>query len=294
MLREAPRNAIYRHNGRTFRVKDVIRGKRIVRVVAEWTRNETTSFVQKSIRQKKPSLLREYSQFTLSVSRLDVTEYLKAVTEKDPSGKTVRNHSPAGMPTHYLPTEGVCLVLGQSLMTDLQNVMGVKLEVAIASIERLMANLFPTVSGPCDSQDYSSGVDRTKAGELAIFLYDNVYDGVNLTELAFDRMPDLLAKVQERIATCGCQVDCGCIRCIADPMRETPSSKTATLRVIQVLQSIFECESPETIEFASCHDLGYSEPTEVECPTCEGQVPLNAKFCSNCGHAMKEISHAKS
>lgn len=185
-------------------------------------------------------------------------------------------------------------MLSQSLMAELQSEMQVKLDVAIASVERLMANLFPTVSGPCDSQDYSSGVDRTKTGELALFLYDNVYDGVNLTELAFDRMPELLAKVQERIETCDCKDDCGCIRCIADPMRETPSSKTATLRAVHVLQSIFECETPETIVFAGSKELDDIEPTEIECPACQDQVPLNAKFCSNCGHAMKELTHANS
>jgi DEAD/DEAH box helicase domain-containing protein len=294
LLREAPRNALYRHNGRTYRVKDVIRGKRIVRVSPEWTRNETTSFVQKTIRQKRPSCLREYSKFTLSVSRLDVTEYLKAVTEKDPSGKTVRTHSPAGMPTHYLPTEGVCLVLGQALMVELQSEMQVKLEVAIASLERLMANLFPTVSGPCDSQDYSSGVDRTKAGEIVLFLYDNVYDGVNLTELAFDRMPELLAKVQERIETCDCKDDCGCIRCIADPMRETPSSKKATLLAVNALQSLFAVETPATIEFTGGKELDEMDVTEIECPLCQSQVSVTAKFCSNCGHAMKELIHAMS
>jgi DEAD/DEAH box helicase domain-containing protein len=292
LLREAPRNAIYRHNGRTYRVKDVIRGKRLIRVVPEWTRNETTSFVQKTIRQKKPSLLREYSQFSLSVSRLDVTEYLKAVTEKDPSGKTVRSHSPVGMPTHYLPTEGVCLVLCQSFMEELQRDMDIKLDIALASVERLLANLFPTVAGPCDSQDFSSGVDRTKTGELGLYLYDNVYDGVNLTELAFERMPELLEKVEERVQTCNCQVDAGCVRCIADPMRDTPSSKRATLHVVRVMQSILANEAPETIEFSSRQEFDDLEPTEIECPACQGQVLSTAKFCSNCGQSMKELIYA--
>ena len=179
----------------------------------------------------------------------------------------------------------------QSLMTELQKDMNIKLEVAISSVERLMANLFPTISGPCDSQDYSSGVDRTKSGELAIFLYDNVYDGVNLTELAFNRMPELLAKVQERVETCDCPDDCGCIRCIADPMRENPSSKIATLLAVRTLQSILKTESPATDEFWSGQDFG-AESREIECPACKELVPLLAKFCSNCGQSMKELTHA--
>ncbi|MCC7337715.1 MAG: DEAD/DEAH box helicase [Pirellulaceae bacterium] len=292
LLREAPRNALYRHNGRTYRVKDVIRGKRIVRVVPERTRNETTSYVQKTIRQKTPLRMREYPQLTLSVSRLDVTEYLKAVSEKDASGKTVRNHSPAGMPTHYLPTEGVCLVLSQTLMAQLQDVIEVRLDTALASIERLMANLFPTVSGPCDSQDYSSGIDRTRTGELAIFLYDNVYDGVNLTEIVFDRLPELLGKVRQRVESCDCSDDAGCVRCIADPMRESLSSKVATLSTLQSLQDILESKTPATVEFAPSDEAGSFSPTEVECPACQAQVKIPCKFCSNCGHSMQEPTHA--
>lgn len=203
-------------------------------------------------------------------------------------------NSEGELPTHYLPTEGVCLVLDQALMAELQSNMEIKLDVAVASAERLMANLFPTVSGPCDSNDYSSGIDKTKTGELAIFLYDNVYDGVNLTELAFDRMPELLSKVQERIESCECIDDCGCIRCIADPMRETQSSKLATLHVVTTLKSIFQAESPETIEFGTGQEFDQTESSEVECPACQSLVSATSKFCSNCGHAMKELTHANS
>ena len=292
LLREAPRNALYRHNGRTYRVRDVIRGKCIVRVVPERTRNETTSFVQKTIRQKMPRRIREYPSLVLSLSRLEVIEYLKAVTEKDAKGKTVRMHPAVGMPTHYLPTEGVCLVLKRELMEELQAAIDVKLEVALASIERLMASLFPTVSGPCDSQDYSSGLDRTKTGELVIFLYDNVFDGVNLTELAFDRLADLLSNVRERIQSCECTSESGCVRCIADPMRETPSSKSAALEIISQLMDILSSEAPTESDFSEEERDLFNVPEEINCEGCQAKIAFDAKFCSNCGTPVQEASHA--
>ena len=40
-------------SGRAFRVQDVIRGKRMVRLQREYTRNDTYPFVQKKIRLKQ-------------------------------------------------------------------------------------------------------------------------------------------------------------------------------------------------------------------------------------------------
>ncbi len=170
LLREAPRGALYRHNGKVYRVIDVIRGKKIVRLRSEWTRNETVSLVRKKIKQKYPLSVREYAQATLSVARIDVTEFLQTVTEKDASGKTIRVSPGTRMPTHYLPTEGVALALRPSLVKSLQAQMKNRVEVVLGSIERLMANLFPIVSGPCDSQDFSSGIDKSNAGDLVLYL----------------------------------------------------------------------------------------------------------------------------
>ena len=72
--------------------------------------------------------LLSYSQLTVSLSRLDVTEFLNAVTEKDASGKTVRTYPPTGMPTHDLPTEGVCVVLKSDFTKELERCTGSKLD----------------------------------------------------------------------------------------------------------------------------------------------------------------------
>jgi DEAD/DEAH box helicase domain-containing protein len=291
LLREAPRGAIYRHNGMTYRVLDVIKGKKIVRLRPERTRNETISLVRKKIRQKSPLAIRQFENATLALARIDVTEFLQSITEKDAAGKTVRNIPGTGMPTHYLPTEGVALTLSSKLVASLESEMTTRFEDALGSIERLMANLFPIVSGPCDSQDFSSGIERTNAGDHVLYLYDNVYDGVNLTSIAFDSMPSLLMKVEDRITTCDCQDDSGCVCCIADPSRNVPSSKKDTLLVIKHLLDIFNNENPSTKFFSNFGKGIESTVTEIECLGCQSFMPATARFCSNCGHKNQEVNH---
>ena len=53
LLREAYRNAIYRHGGRAYRVKDIIKSSRKIRLDREYSLNETTPFLQKKIRLKR-------------------------------------------------------------------------------------------------------------------------------------------------------------------------------------------------------------------------------------------------
>ena len=166
-----------------------------------------------------------------------------------------------------------------------------RVDVVLGSIERLMANLFPIVAGPCDSQDFSSGIEKTNAGELVIYLYDNVYDGVNLTSIAFDNIKLLLEKVEDRIQSCDCVDNCGCVRCISDPMREAPGSKEDSLCVVRALIEMLENENTPTKHFAR-PDAGIgSSSTDIECRKCQTVVSASAKFCSECGTQTEESSN---
>jgi DEAD/DEAH box helicase domain-containing protein len=287
LLREAPKGALYRHNGSVYRVLDIIAGKKLVRLKQEMTRNETASLVLKKIRQRYPLLVHEYTNLTLSVARIEVTEYLNSVSEKDASGKVFRTTKVTGMPRHQLPTEGVALTLKKSIVDLLQSNKSTPLDAALASVERLMVNLFPIIAGPCDSQDVSSGIEKSNDGQYVIYLYDNVYDGVNLTEIAFERIVELLEKVDDRIAHCDCTEDSGCFRCVADPQRNAPSSKLDSLEVVRKLLQVLTSEEPQRMTFDRPDGGFQSEPSEVECPQCHASVSARSKFCSECGHRME-------
>ena len=289
LLRETPRNAIYRHGGRTLRVVDIVRGKNIVVVRPEFTRNETVPFIRKDIAVRQVLRIAEYSSATVAVARLEVSEYLMSLTERNPKGNIVQTWpGSAGMPSHKLPTEGTILSIGSSFEADLRRRISGGYDTAIASCERLLAGLFPTITGPCDSQDYSSGVTRLSTGELAIVLYDMVYDGVDLTSAAMDHMLELVQKAADRVRSCDCLNDSGCIRCVVDPRQDQPSSKSATLLCLDAFHDLLAQETPRMQTFTDVEDQSLCGPLPVVCTACNNSIPSHSKFCSNCGTSVTE------
>jgi ATP-dependent helicase YprA (DUF1998 family) len=141
--------------------------------------------------------------------------------------------------------------------------------------------LFPTVSGPCDKQDFSSASEVDADGSASIYLYDMVYDGVGLTVLAFDRMTELLDKASERLQECGCDTDAGCFRCIANPHANEFSSKRATRRILTRLQESLasKCTVTEVENDAITGEFVTTKP----CSACSIMVKAGDRFCSNCG-----------
>ncbi|WP_164104423.1 DEAD/DEAH box helicase [Candidatus Laterigemmans baculatus] len=284
LLREAPRNAIYRHGGRTYRVKDIIRGKRIVRLAREMTRNETIAYIRKDIRLKRFSESSDYPRVKLATGRVDVTEFLSCLTEKDPGGNVVRSWpNPAGMPAHRLPTEATLLVLKGPLAEVLRNKLGERFRTALESVERLMCGLFPTVTGPCDPQDYSSGCTKLGGGEPAIVLYDMAYDGVGLVREAYDHMPALIEKSLDRISSCDCEGDEGCFRCVAHPHQATTASKSAAVAVLKELRSALTEASPQIQKFGEPGLELLSGTAHAACSECQANIPSASRFCMNCG-----------
>ena len=196
LLREAYRNAIYRHGGVAYRVKDVVKGKRLILLDREFSWNETSSYLQKQVRLKRRKSASDYPSITIATVDLDVTEFLLNVVEKDRSGKIVQQWAgSAGMPANTLPTEGTLLLLRNPLWDELVEKLGPSMaKSALGSCERLLAGLFPTISGPCDTQDFSSFSEILRDGNAVIYLYDMVYDGVDLTTGAYEMMDQLIGE----------------------------------------------------------------------------------------------------
>ncbi len=288
LLRESCRNAIYRHGGKSFRVKDVIRGKRIIQLRSERTVHETTPFIQKKIQLKQILKQADYPLVKLATVRLVVTEFLNSLTERDRSGNTIRSWAGSqGMPPHTLPTEGTMIVLKQPFWDRVRwNLRGNEMQ-ALESCERLLGGLFPTISGPCDTQDFSSAVDQLQTREFAIFLYDAVYDGVGLTFEAFEHMKPLVQKATERLQHCECCEDEGCFRCVANPNRERPASKSDAELVLRELLTELGDHVPHlqtiTTDWLSTIEQTAGSP----CPTCQSLVKHSDRFCANCGHKLQ-------
>jgi DEAD/DEAH box helicase domain-containing protein len=288
LLRESCRNAIYRHGGRAFRVKDVIRGRKIVNLRHEWTFNETTPFIQKKIQLRKTLQAADYSQVRLATVRIVATEYLAGLTERDRGGKVVNSWSGnQAMPPHQLPTEGTMLLLKKEFWTSLLAKLNGSETQALEACERLLCGLFPTISGPCDTQDFSSAVDKLPTGELALFLYDAVYDGVGLTFVAFEMMKELIEKALERVSSCDCEEDTGCFSCVANPNKERPASKHDARLILQALQSVLESETARQQTITSDWAGTFEETAAVACTACSSAMKSTDRFCPNCGTKMQ-------
>jgi ATP-dependent helicase YprA (DUF1998 family) len=283
----ATRTSSYRHGGQTFRVKDVIRGKRQVRLRREYTKNETRPFIQKKIRLKHQYSTADYSSLRVAHVAIDVTEFLVSVTDKDPTGHTVRIwQGSLGMPPHPLPTEGTMLLIRPPLWSRLVTELTGDALCALRSTERPLCGLFPTVSGPCDAQDFSSGVERLPRGEYAIFLYDLVYDGVDLTKTALAEIGELVDKSLERVIACSCRGDEGCFRCIANPQVDERVSKTATRQLLEAIADILQNETPTAVRTERDWSAESQSPVSMPCGSCGAAVGAAARFCPNCGEKL--------
>jgi len=288
LLREAYRNAIYRHGGVGYRVKDVIKGKKIVRLDREYSWNETSPFIQKQIRLKRRNSVADYPDLTIATVDIDVTEFIVAVAEKDRSGNVIQQwQGSAGMPAHTLPTVATQVLIRKSLWDDAVAAVGPRQAAsALTSCERLLSSLFPTVSGPCDIQDFSSFSEVLKDGNAVIYLYDSVYDGVDLTTGAFDKIQVLIEKALERLKTCDCKEDSGCFRCIANPRIDEPASKDATTKLLQMIHDEMAVGEPKVTERSSDAAATLAPDAIATCPACNSNITKGDRFCKNCGHKL--------
>ena len=121
LLREAPRNGIYSHGGRRYRVQDVLSKERRVRLAREFSPHFTTSAVRTSIRVRRLPVLSQHGRVVVAQATLDVNDYLLGVTEKHLSGAVVRSYAGAGMPNNWLPTEGTMLRLERPLWEEVRH-----------------------------------------------------------------------------------------------------------------------------------------------------------------------------
>lgn len=283
LLREAYRNAVYRHGGRAYRVQGVSSHKVTLR--REYSGHDTQAYIHKQIREKRRFSIAEYSQVVLATVALDAKEFILHVLEKDRSGRVIKNWpKPGGMPEYRLPTYGTVLSIDHDYWACLTEELSAPVcRSALDSCARLLCSLFPVVSGPCDANDISASSQVIDRGGAAIYLYDLVYDGAELAMRAFDCMEDLVNKSLEQVNHCCCVGDEGCVRCVADPGAEGATSKEGTRRVLEAASKVMLAESPEVRrnELRAAERL--AGESSIVCPGCQTQQRHGARFCDECG-----------
>jgi len=161
---------------------------------------------------------------------------------------------------------------------------------ALQSIERLFYNLMPTVTGPCDTQDFSSAVDFGENGQAYVYLYDAVYDGVDLSFEAFQHMHDLVVRSREVVRACACPGDEGCFRCIAHPRSTEVASKDVTTAILNAIEVQLRLPARLIELAASSFSLELAEDETVPCTACGQPIAGEARFCSNCGQKASALA----
>ena len=284
LLREAPRNGIYLHRGRRYRVLEVTPSRKEVRLVLEPRPHSTTSMVKTTIFMRRLPTARRHGRVVVGVARIDVRDYLLAVTEKHINGTTLNTFkNPGGMPSPKLPTEGTVLRLEQPLWDEVVGTLGAApAQAALEAVARLFGSLFPTVAGPCDPSDYAATADFPRANPPAVYLYDMIPYGVGLAAGASDHMAELVNRAAEQVRACPCEADDGCFRCVKNPRAERPASKAVTAALLSTLAA--ELNVPGVVVAAADADAPDPPAAGAGCPTC-GEQPLKPhwKACPNCG-----------
>jgi len=284
LIREAYPHAVYLHGGRPYRVTDIFKSSREIRLVPEHSRNLTDPRINTAVYTRRVRAVTKYPNIIVKMADFEVTERLVAVLEKNRSGDTIKQYTGSqGLAPHRLPTEGISVEVSPELCSRIEaEILASNRFSTVHAIERLIRGLFPVISGPCDTMDFNT-FSEARFGKISWYLYDQVHDGIDLTIRAYRRVPELLAKALDRVESCTCEDDNGCFRCIRNPEEEEVSNKKDCVRVLNLLCHELLAEPTEEV-----FDVDVLEEQEAfgKCPKCGARIRYDDKFCNNCGERL--------
>ena len=246
LTREAYPHAIYLHGGRRYRVVDIFKSTREIRVKEEHSRNVTDPLISTAVNTRRIRAITKYPSILVKKADFDVTERLVQVLERTHSGDIIRQYQGGqGLAPHRLPTEGICIeLLPQLCMRIAEEIKASNRSSVIHAVERLICGLFPVISGPCDLMDFDT-FSEVRPEKICWYLYDRVHDGIDLAVRAYPRVPELLAKALDRVQSCTCSDEEGCFRCIRNPDEEQAVSKGDCIRILNLLCAELQAESTQ-------------------------------------------------
>jgi DEAD/DEAH box helicase domain-containing protein len=287
LIREAYPHAIYLHAGRRYRVTDIFKSTKEIRLKKEHSCNVTDPLISKAVNTRRVRAITKYPQILVKKADFDVTERLVQIFERNHAGEIIGQYQGGqGLAPHRLPTEGISIELLPQLCMRIDEEINVGNRASVVhAIERLICGLFPVISGPCDTMDFDT-FSEVHPGRICWYLYDSVHDGIDLAVRAYPRVAELLAKALDRLQSCTCSDEKGCFRCIRNPDEEQPVSKSDCIRILDLLCAELQTGSTQE-EFDA--DLLENESTSQECPACGKTAGDAAKFCGNCGQALGDV-----
>lgn len=212
---EGHKGAVYLHQGVQYKVTRMDLDTRVIYVL--FTDDD---YYTKTNSEKETQILETFSTtdhglFSVSSGRLKVTERITEYVRRRLFSEETIDRSPLELPPLIFETTGVWIQIAESVRVAIQ-ASGRQFMGSIHAFEHAALAIFPLIS-ICDRFDvHGISFDfhyQLKRG--AVFLYDNVPEGLGIAVQALDRFKELLTKVWEVVQACPCEI--GCPRCIYSP-----------------------------------------------------------------------------
>ncbi|HEX2948865.1 MAG TPA: DEAD/DEAH box helicase [Armatimonadota bacterium] len=209
-------DAIYLHNGETYRVLSLDLEKNIARVVRVETDYYTQPLGGTGIHHID-NTLREKPFGTSTAFWGEVTAHFKTWAFEKIHFYELDAISRHGLdlPTFVLETMSCWIVPPETLMEQVRRAgldpfSGLR---GIGYATRMILPLFIT----CDTLDFSHTIGAVNAPWNAIFIYERYPHGLGFTEKAYQRLHEIMPAVLAMIENCPCQDGCPC--CVGKPLR---------------------------------------------------------------------------
>jgi DEAD/DEAH box helicase domain-containing protein len=250
VLRECHPGAVYLHAGRQHGITGLDPARRQVSA-----RPLDVDFFTSPLTEKNTEILelldhRREGALRAWLGRVRVTEWVVGFERKRIQGQERLGQEALELPPVEMETVALWLAAPRAFEETLREA-GEDFMGALHAAEHAAISLFPVLA-LCDRGDLG-GISipfHPQVGCGAVFLYDGHEGGVGICETGFARLPELLGRVEELLAGCGCEE--GCPACIQSPKcgnGNRPLDKDGAARLVRLLlgreQPVEELDVPE-------------------------------------------------
>ena len=208
--------AVYIHEGETFRVTHIDRQRGVVTVEKADFAYYTTPLMSHSISLTETLEERDFSRFRVGQCSVNVTSRTVGyMRRRFSTGENLGTFELLVEPV-VLDTAAAYIIISQELRNAL-GLEGLSVLGGVVGLKNLIAVVAPLLA-MCDRHDIEVVLDSENLGAQAIFVFDRFEGGLGFAEKVGEGIQDVLSMCQ-RVVT-GCQCENGCPSCVGTASTE--------------------------------------------------------------------------
>ncbi|REK07297.1 MAG: DUF1998 domain-containing protein [Acidobacteria bacterium] len=236
-LRECHPGAIYLHAGRQFAISELDQQKR--RAVATPVH---VDYFTTPLTEKHTEILELYDHahsgpLSAWLGRVRVTERVVGYERKKISSQERLSREALELDPVEFDSVALWFAAPGAIEESLRE-LGLDFMGALHACEHAAISLFPVLA-LCDRGDLG-GISipfHPQVGSGAVFLYEGHEGGVGITEAGFERLSELLDRVEELLARCQCADGCpGCVQSPKCGNGNRPLDKPGAVELVRLLR----------------------------------------------------------